>query len=234
MGLKNAARATLPAAIVALVYCIALIVCTGEAIENTDGGLVYPLDDTYIHMAMAKNLALHGSYGVTPEGFSGSSSSPVWTLLIALSYLIFGVQEWTPLVLAALSGLGVIFALDAFLRTASGNIVIRMIGGAFIAFLIPLVPIVFTGMEHAAHIMATLMILLYLGRYHRGEDGDANFRRLLLWVLFASALRYETVFITIGLALWFLYARQYSRLMLLAVAGTLPFAAYGALSLLHG
>jgi len=33
------------------------------ATARTGGRLVYPLDDPYIHMAMAKNLSLHGVWG---------------------------------------------------------------------------------------------------------------------------------------------------------------------------
>jgi hypothetical protein len=36
----------------------------------TDGSYIYPLDYTYIHLAMAKNWALYDTWGVTAGQFS--------------------------------------------------------------------------------------------------------------------------------------------------------------------
>ena len=43
--------------------------------QDTGATLVYGLDDAYIHMAIAKNLARHGVWGVTPFHFASASSS---------------------------------------------------------------------------------------------------------------------------------------------------------------
>ncbi len=51
--------------------------------------LVYTVDDAYIHMAIAKNFALYGVWGVTRYSFSSSSSSLLYTLMLSLFYLIF-------------------------------------------------------------------------------------------------------------------------------------------------
>ena len=42
----------------------------------------YPLDDTFIHLAIAKNLAL-GHWGITQHAFSNASTSPIYVGLLA-------------------------------------------------------------------------------------------------------------------------------------------------------
>src|SRR3954469_20292123 len=70
-----------------------------RVLRLTDGHLVYALDDAYIHMAIAKNLARYGTWGVAGDTFSASSSSPLWTLLLAGSFRISGVRDAIPLIL---------------------------------------------------------------------------------------------------------------------------------------
>ena len=48
------------------------------------GGFEYPLDDVYIHLAMAEGIA-QGTYGVNPGEAASASSSALWPLLIHCS-----------------------------------------------------------------------------------------------------------------------------------------------------
>ena len=57
----------------------------------------FPLDDAWIHQTYAKNLVTFGSWTYSSGMVSGGSTSPLWTLLISLGYLIsnnFGIL-WT-------------------------------------------------------------------------------------------------------------------------------------------
>jgi len=81
-----------------ILWCTVLLLLILSVRQN-QGHLVYALDDGYIHMAMAKNFAQDGVWGVTRYEFSSSSSSLLWTLLLSAIYLIFGTNESAPLVL---------------------------------------------------------------------------------------------------------------------------------------
>lgn len=43
-----------------------------------------PLDDAWIHLSFAKNLAAGGVFGINPDEASNGSTSPLWTILLSL------------------------------------------------------------------------------------------------------------------------------------------------------
>ncbi|MBK8905069.1 MAG: hypothetical protein IPM53_28065 [Anaerolineaceae bacterium] len=51
-------------------------------------GLGFPLDDAWIHQTYARNLARYGRLEFTPGLPSAGSTAPLWTLLLALGYLL--------------------------------------------------------------------------------------------------------------------------------------------------
>ena len=53
---------------------VSVATSVNASLAGTHGVLVYAVDDAYIHMAVAKNLARHGIWGCTPFHFSSSSS----------------------------------------------------------------------------------------------------------------------------------------------------------------
>jgi len=86
---------------------IALLVIAVEfalaaSMRQNAGHVVYALDDPYIHMAMAKNAALHHVWGVSATHFTSSSSSLLWTAALALLFAILGVHELIPFVVNTL------------------------------------------------------------------------------------------------------------------------------------
>jgi hypothetical protein len=48
----------------------------------------FPLDDSWIHQTYARNLALSGQWAFTLGTPSGGSTAPLWSVLIAVGYLI--------------------------------------------------------------------------------------------------------------------------------------------------
>src|SRR5882762_8810665 len=97
-----------PAALASVALLALTAALIGRMRAMTEGHFVYPLDDSYIHMAMAKTLVRHGSWGLSPGQFEPASSSPLWTLLLAGLYRLGGVHAWGPVALAAISSVMVI------------------------------------------------------------------------------------------------------------------------------
>jgi hypothetical protein len=56
----------------------------------------FPLDDAWIHQTYARNLALHGDWAFLPGKPSGGSTSPLWSALIAIGFLLrLAPYAWT-------------------------------------------------------------------------------------------------------------------------------------------
>ena len=80
------------------------------AFSRAGGYLGFPLDDAWIHQTYARNLAERGEFAFVPGQPSAGSTSPAWTLLLALGYwLRIDFQVW-----AYLLGT-VLLALNAWL-----------------------------------------------------------------------------------------------------------------------
>ncbi|RYD65846.1 MAG: hypothetical protein EOP83_06450, partial [Verrucomicrobiaceae bacterium] len=74
------------------------------SIADRTGSWSYTLDDPYIHGAIARNIAEHGSFGIIPGEFAGASSSILWTVLLAVAYLFFGPEAWVCGAIATIFG----------------------------------------------------------------------------------------------------------------------------------
>ena len=119
----------------------------------------YSLDDVYIHMAIAKNLVQHGIWGVTPYEFSSTSSSLLWPLLLAATYLFTKVNEYAPFGLNLIFASLVIVSIHYNLRN---YLFARLyLFGLLVAVILlaPLPTLIFVGMEHNLHILVLLLFI---------------------------------------------------------------------------
>jgi hypothetical protein len=212
-----------------------LLVVTGllfvTTTARTGGRFVYPLDDPYIHMAMAKNLSLHGVWGVTRHGFTSASSSPLWTLLLALVYLVVGPSEIAPLLLCLVCGLLLLVVTDRLIREHGLESWARAATLCGLVLLVPLPAVLFTGQEHV--LQATLS-LAFVWTTAAVINRERPLWLLAVLALLLTATRYEGLFL-VFLAMLLLYGRRrYGAGVGVAVAGLLPVAAYGVVSMLKG
>ena len=202
-------------------------------LAHTGGRLVYALDDAYIHMAVARSLAQHGVWGVTPYAFTSSTSSLAWPLLLALADLLIGVQDATPLILNLIFAAVSVLLADRLLRGAPS----LLRATALIAFVLctPLPTLVLAGMEHTLQIAAVLWLL---DRVRAAVEEASPRGRTLASLAAASALaaaaRYESLFLIAPAAVLLWLDGRRRAAVVAAIAGVLPLAAYGAVSVAHG
>jgi hypothetical protein len=202
------------------------------SIRNNQGHIVYALDDAYIHMAIAKNFAQHGVWGITQYGFTSSSSSLLYTLLLSVIYFLFGVNEVTPLILNIIFATLSICFIFYILRRNELNSLYIFIVLLSIIFFTPLPTLIFSGMEHTLQILISIPFV-YLSTKILSKDKSTFLDDVSLLVLgtLVTMIRYEGIFLIFIVCVLFIIRKRWSFSFILFIFGFLPIGIYGFISL---
>lgn len=224
-----------PLAAVAAGYLALVLLLFAWCSRAGGGRFIYPLDDAYIHLAQARSLGLSGVWGVTSHEFSSSTSSPLWTLLLAASTRLAGVRELAPLALNFACGLGLLAALHAWLRGRVRSGWVEFLLLAFFALALPLPLMTVIGMEHT---LQALLTVLFVARFQGALAAPrGDFRPALPLALLAMPLvmsRYEELFLVACAGLLLIVTGRWKAGALLWGAAWVPVLIYGAFSIGHG
>ncbi len=203
----------------------ALLVFLGlqAAILRNVGVFEYPLDDVYIHLAVAEQIA-GGGYGVNPGEFSSPASSPLYPLLLT-PFAGTEAQRLLPLLwnLVGLAASAALFgrllwqaglrAAPALALAAAAPVVLNMAGLAV------------TGMEHSLHMAASLAIVS--GLFDFLKTGRVS-PLLVGGIFFAPALRPEGVALALASAGTVALRGRWGVGLALALLGLAPQVAFAA------
>lgn len=204
---------------------------------HTSGRLIFTLDDPYIHMAMAKNFALHGVWGVTRYGFTSSTSSPLWTFILSVCYRAFGVHEIAPFVLNFVSGMMAICFIYAELRRNGTSSVKTAALLVLVVLLSPLPWLIMTGMEHTLQALLTIAFASAISVTLTAQDlvqYRRSFQASCALACLLAAVRYEGLF-AVAAACTLLGARaRWWDAAKLGLSGLGLVAVYGAVSMAKG
>ncbi len=93
-----------------LVLLVLALGCVGLYVLTAGGG--FPLDDSWIHQVYGRNLAQTGQWAFVPDVPSAASTSPLYTVLLAVGYALgLPYTLWTHLIGAlALGGMAMLAA----------------------------------------------------------------------------------------------------------------------------
>ena len=218
-----------------LVTCCAMALRAATTV--TDGHLIYALDDAYIHMAMAKNFARHGIWGCTPFHFSSSSSSPLWTLLLSVVYVLGGVRDSTPLLLNVLLGVGTLAVIDRTLRQFAVSAPLRASALVGVLIITMLPGLVLMGMEHVLHLLLTVWLAMFAAEILTSDQDSVDRRQtgvLCLLAMLLASSRYEGFFLVAIVCLSFMVRGHVRTSITVGTAALVPVVGYGAVSVLNG
>ena len=224
-----------PLALGLVVLLLAMSVLVIVSNNRNQNHIVYSLDDAYIHMSMAKNLAQHSIWGVSRHEFASSSSSIIWTLLLSFIYLIFGVNEFVPMILNVIFGSLVIISSYYVLRRYNiKNIYIFLIL-ILLIFVTPLPPLMFTGLEHVLHIgISILFVYLVTEELVLKKPNKKNSVYIILMALFLPLVRYEGIVLVMATSIIFLFRGRWLISILIFIFSLLPIFLFGIISVNNG
>lgn len=217
-------------------YAIVCVVSIVYLLSRTHGPFVYPLDDTYISMAIAKNMAQYGVMGFTRHAFTFSSSCPLWITIMAGVDWIAGARWWIPLAMSLVAGIAALLVASRVLEGygIKGGLAI----GALVSLCIltPLPAMGLSGMEHAMHIALVLPFVAGACRFLERDTAWAprEFWKLTAILAVMVTVRYESLFLGGLFALLLAVRRRWLYAVLSLLAALAPVALLGLFSVSHG
>ena len=197
---------------------------------HTHGTIAYPLDDTFIHMSVAKTLAFDHVWGISKYSFESASSSPLYTILLAVVFLVTGAHLVTPLLINILAAIVFLAVLQRWLIRQGLTAMNRLLIMLAVIFLSPLPLLVISGMEHTLQL---LFCFLFIYSFSASAHGKLPWQVYLYGILMVTT-RYETMSMVAIACLFLLFRRQWWSAVKLGSISLLPVILFGLYAMSKG
>lgn len=205
-------------------------------INSCSGYFIYGLDDPYIHLSLAKNFVENGNIGINPNEFGFASSSPLWTAILIIIFKIFGYNELVPFYLNVI--ISIIIIIFSF------KIVTNYVDNLFLSFAllfliiigIPIIPMIFIGMEHLLHLLLSAIFIRFTFELkNKREVTLINYTKLALITTLLSSIRYESIFLIFSILFIMFSSKMRLRYILfISFFAIIPHIIIGVYSINHG
>ena len=226
-GMKRDVRGARLFSLLAMASALGMyLLLQGIAWMRAGGVFEYPLDDVYIHLAMAEEIA-RGGYGVNAGEYASADSSLLYPLLLA-PFAGTSLHRYLPIFWNVIGLLGAAFMWGRILwRAGYGEGALRPLG-LILAFTGPLVlnmaGVAFTGMEHSLHAFLVLVALYGLQTF---LDSGRIPPWLVVGLMLGVMLRYEGLGVSFAIALVIALKGRWRAGLSLFAASLLPLIAFG-------
>ncbi len=220
----------------AWIFLTALLVYSWIRISQLTGGhFCYSLDDAFIHMAVAKNFGLHGVWGITPDAYGSASSSPLFTVILAIIFRTgvngYMVGFWINVVAAYWLLYSVHRILLRYAMPATGRLLVLLA----LIILLPFTVIILTGMEHLLHLWFSLLFLQTV--VEMITEDKISTRQILLSGAYGALMvgaRFESLFLLGAAGLLLLYFRKIKVALIMGILAVLPVVLFAVISVAYG
>ncbi len=222
--------------ILVAIYLSALAAQTLAFLLINDFHFAYPLDDTYIHLAISRNFAENGVWGVSQAGFSASSSSPLYDLILSFFYLFLPFKIIIPLLLNIAAGVAFIIIAKRIFEAENVLKRLSLFACVVLIAIVPTIALTITGMEHLFHISCVLLFIYLASKDIEGESGNRVKQIVILCAIAAVSVgfRYESLFVVLVACLLLAVRRRFIPAFFIGLSACLPVVIVGAVNLANG
>ncbi|MBC8034027.1 MAG: hypothetical protein H7Y03_07780 [Chitinophagaceae bacterium] len=230
----------IPLVVALSVMFLIVFILERAVLDNTDFVFMYPLDDPFIHMQIARNLALHGVWGINAQEFASASSSLLYTVLLAAIFKIFLFHAAVPFIINCVAAGWLFIGINNWLRKQQMAAVARTTVLLLLVFFVPMPVMIISGMEHTLQCLFCFLFIVHFSDWLQATDralpGPATPMPWKIYVLaiLVIALRYEGMFLIAAACLLLLYRRKLIPALLLGFTALLPVIVFGVYSLSVG
>lgn len=214
-----------------IAFCLFFGLCLSYIfimLSKTEFFFTYILDDAYIHLAIAKNFALHRIWGMTPYAFSSSSSSPLFTFLVGVIIYLFGDNELIPLLFNIFCVVFIIYFLNKY-YVQYFNKNTEVVFCVLFTLLFAVIHLqIMTGMEHVLQI---LIVIINIFCFQKLMDSDFKNSSPAFWfygtIGIMGLIRFESMFYFVSLAIVLMLIKNLKAALLTLVFGFVPILVFG-------
>lgn len=160
----------LAASSVALALAVGWFLLKTRQIAGFTGVAAFPLDDSWIHMQFARNLAEGRGFAYNPGVPVSGSTAPLWTLLLGGAFAVFGSQPALAKVLGLAAALTTAWLAGRLAEVWTGRRELGLLASVLTALAGPMVWGALSGMEVS---LAALLVCASLLLNARGSPWAA-------------------------------------------------------------
>ena len=219
------------AALAALI--IPVILLENNVLHHTDGAISFPLDNAFLDISVAKNLAFYKVWGVSKYAFQSASTSLLYPLLLVPFFFIAGAHLIIPIIVNTLvAGTFLYFLQKALI---SGGLRPAAQLGILLAviFLAPLPLLVVSGMGYPLQLLLCFLFVTTLST-SLGSTATRLPVKLYLLGALSVAARYEDLVLILLACLLLIASKRGKEALKLAGISLIPALLFGAISLAKG
>jgi hypothetical protein len=208
-----------------------------NVLNHTNGSFIYPVDDTFIHLELAKNLAKHGNWGINSHEFGSASSSLLYTLVLGLVTKIFSSNILLPFIVNVLAGVLFLGAINNWLAKQKVSIAAVVVINLLVVFFTPLPVLIISGMEHTLQCLFSFLFIFYSCAWIV-KEGEERSQRLPwaipVYAMLVTAIRFEGLFLVGIVCLVFMYYKRFASAIKTGLIALLPVIIFGVYSISKG